>query len=412
MRIPAWLRTTAALLLLAAVVTTMAARTWRDRVVPGEPEPFRNYGFADFRDGIYYPTLAFVAGDVPYDAPRYLQKYPAAQNAPLYSPLMYLLHAPLTLLSFNGAALLYLALCIVLTVALGATALHWSGVAPTAARVAGLGTLLILSRPGIMHVSLVNVTTITVFLAYLAFWHARSRPALAVAAVALSTFKGTYGLPITLLLWVRGDRRVVALGLLTAALLTTPAVIRLTVAAGGLAPIVHTLRETYDARLHVPAKRPENSPYRIDAVATTARLLGRSPTTVETLAIMAAILGVAGAALRRLRPYDDRARCLHATSVATLAIVAAFYHQAYDGLALTLPLVVLLTRPDLEPWRGRPGWRWAALALVALPFVNYGATASAAERFGEATVLATSSLSGLAILAALALYARLAGRMP
>jgi len=410
--IPAWLRTAGALLLLATVVATLTARTWQHRVVPGEADPFREFGFVDFRDGIYYPTLAFVDGEVPYDAPTYLRKYPAAQNAPLYSPLMYLLHAPLALLSFDGAGLFYLMLCIVLTVALGATALHWAGVPLTVARVAVLGTLLMISRPGLMHIALVNVTTITAFLAYLAFWYAASRPGLSISALAVSTFKGTYGLPIALLLWVRGDRRVVVVGLLLAALLTLPAVVRLTVGAGGITPIVHTLRATYDARLEVPAKRPENSPYRIDAIATIARTFGRSPTTPETLGIMAVILGAAGAALRRLRPHEDRARRLHATSLATFAIVAAFYHQAYDGLALTLPLVVLLTRPDLEPWRSNPGWRWAALALVAVPFVNYLGTPTAAERFGQAMLLTASSVNGFAILAALALYVRLAWRIP
>ena len=115
--------------------------------------------------------------------------------------------------------------------------------------------------------------------------------------------------------------------------------------------------------------------------------------------------------MRRLRPDADRARRLHATSIGSLAGVAAFYHQSYDGLALVLPLVVLLARPDLEPWRGRPAWRWAALALTALPFVNFLATRSAGARFGESMVLAASSVNGLAILAVLAVHVGLAWRM-
>ncbi len=410
-RLPAWLRTVVAVLLLAAVVGATAARTWDHRVVPGTDLP-GSYGFVDFRDGIYYPTLAFVAGDNPYDGPAYLRKYPVGDRAPLYSPLMYLMHAPLTLFSFDGAAALYLAFCVGLTVALAVSVLRWAGVALTPVRVAGVALFLVVSRPGIMHLSLVNVTLTTVFLTYLAFWHSASRPLLAATAVAVATFKGTYGLPIALLLWARGDRRVVLVGILMALLVTAPAAVRLVVGAGGVAPIVQSLRDTYDTRLTVPRKRPENSPYRIDAIAFAGRTVGRSPTTAETLGIMAAVLIAAGAALRRLRPYDDRARRLHATSIATLAIVAAFYHQAYDGLALALPLVVLLVRPDLEPWRSHPGWRWAALAAVAIPFVNYVATASGAARFGQDTVLVASSVNGLAILVALAMHVRLAWRMP
>jgi hypothetical protein len=176
--------------------------------------------------------------------------------------------------------------------------------------------------------------------------------------------------------------------------------------------MVQTVRDSLSTRLTVPRKRPENSPFRIDAVAFAARTLGRSPSTPETVGIVGAILIAAAAALRRLRPYEDRTRRLHATSIAALAVVAAFYHQSYDGLALALPLVVLVMRPDLEPWRSHPGWRRAALVLVALPFVNYVATESGAGRFGEATLLAASSANGLAIVAALAVHVALAWRVP
>ncbi len=411
-RIPAWLGTLVAILLLGAALGTTAARTWNHRVVPGDPQLPGRYGFADFRDGIYYPTLAFVDGDNPYDGTAYLRKYPARDRAPLYSPLMYLMHAPLALVSFDVAAAVYLVFCVALTIALGASMLHWSGVALTPARVAVVALLLVMSRPGIMHLALVNVTLVTVFLTYLAFLHAAHRPRLSAAAVAVATFKGTYGLPIALLLWARGDRRVVLIGIAMALVLTAPAAGRLAVGAGGVVPIVQSLRDTYDTRLTVPSKRPENSPYRIDAIAFAARMLGRSPTTAETLGIMAVILIAAGAALRRLRPSEDRAQRLHAIAIAALAILAAFYHQAYDALALALPLLVLVVRPDLEPWRSHPGWRWAALVLVAVPFLNYLATVSAAARYGDAVVLVASSLNGLAILLALALYVRLAWRMP
>src|SRR5262245_13771833 len=74
MRIPSWLRTAVALVLLALAITAAATRTWRNRVVPGDVTQPR-YGFNDFRDGVYYPTLAFVSGDNPADAETYLRKY-------------------------------------------------------------------------------------------------------------------------------------------------------------------------------------------------------------------------------------------------------------------------------------------------------------------------------------------------
>jgi hypothetical protein len=411
MTIPGSVRTAAAVLLLAIAVTASAARTWHDRVDPQDPWQPR-HGFCDFRDGVYFPTLAFVSGGNPIDAATYLRTYPVSDRAAPYSPLMYLLHAPLTLLPFTASAVLYFALSAAVTVGLGAITLSWAGVPLTAARIAGIGALLILSRPGLVNLFNGQVTLIAVSATYLALWYAHTRPVLAGAALAVSTFKPTYGLPLAVLLALRADRRVVALGLVIACVVTLPAVARIAVASGGVVPMVDAVRDAYVTRQTVPRKRPENSPFRIDAIAFAGRTLGRSLGTVETLGIMAGILLAAGAALRRLRPGIERARRLHGASIAALATVAAFYHQSYDGLALVLPLVVLLARPDLEPWRSHPGWRWTALVCLAVPFVNYAATDSAAARFGQPVLLAASSVNGLAILLAFAAHVRLAWRVP
>jgi len=409
--IPAWLRTTAAVALLVIAASAASFRTWNNRIDLGDVRK-PGYGFVDFRDGVYFPTLSFVVGENPLDAESYLRKYPVSDRAPLYSPLMYLMHAPLTALSFYPAAVLYFAILIALTIALATLVLHFTGVALTVARVATLAGLVIISRPGLVNLYSTQVTLQAVLATYLAFWHAATRPALSAFALAISTFKGTYGLPVALLMAARDDRRVVALGIALAFLLTAPAVARIAIGVGGVTPLVEAARDTVSTRLTIPKKQPQHAFFRIDAVAAVARTLGRAPTTPETLAIMAAILGAAAAALRRLRPYEDRARRLHATSIGALAVVAAFYHQSYDGLALLLPLVVLVARPDLEPWRSHPGWRWATLALVAVPFVNFFATESSGARFGQGVLLAASTANGFAILAALAAHVRLAWHVP
>ena len=409
--VPAWLRTAAALALLVAAVSAASLRTWNNRIVLGDASA-PGYGFVDFRDGVYFPTLSFVVGENPLDAKTYLQKYPVGDRAPLYSPLMYLLHAPLTALAFEPAAVVYFAVLIVLTIALAALVLDFAGIALTTARVATLAALVILSRPGLVNLFSTQVTLQAVLATYLAFWHAATRPTLSAVALAISTFKGTYGLPVALLMAARDDRRAVALGIVVAALLTAPAVVRIAVGVGGVAPIVESVRDTLSTRLTIPAKQPQHASFRIDAVAAVARTLGRSPTTAETAALMAVILGAAAAAMRRLRPYEDRARRLHATSIGALAVVAAFYHQSYDGLALLLPLVVLVLRADLEPWRSHPGWRWVTLALVAVPFANFFATESSSARFGRQVLLAASSLNGFAVLGALAAHVGMAWRIP
>jgi mono/diheme cytochrome c family protein len=414
------LRTVLALVSLALAIGGASFRIWNQFVDPTDPRVPR-YALGDFRDAVYYATVAFFAGDNPYDQSTYVPKYPVGERCSLYSPLSFVMHAPLALLPFPAAALVFYALSLASTVALGALCLWFAGVEPTVGRVAGLGAFLIASRPGLMNLFNGQVTLEAVLTAYVALWYARERPWLAAVALAAATFKGTYGVPLAALMFVRGDRRTVALAVLLGTLITVPAAARLAHAVGGVSQLAHTLHADYDSRSTIAVKRAENAPFRIDAVALAARIIGRSPTTAETLLLSCAVFGMSVAglvAMRRQRPHaavvatDDRDRRLHATSVAALAIVAGLYHQAYDALALALPLVVLWWRPDAEPWRAHPGWRWVVLGLLLVPFVNYFSAefVVARLRLGDAGQLAASSVSAAAILGALAAHVALAFR--
>ncbi len=415
---PAGLRTVVALVALVLAVGGASLRVWNEFVDPHDPHVPR-YAMGDFRDAVYYATVAFFAGDNPYDQTTYVPKYPVGERCSLYSPLSFVLHAPLAVPSFVPAAFLYYLFSLALSVGLGALCLRFAGVAPTPARVAGLGAFLIASRSGLMNLFNGQVTLEAVLFTYVALWYARERPLLAAAALAAATFKPSYGVPLAALMFVRGDRRTVALAVLLGTLVTVPAAARLAYAVGGVGPLAESLHADYQSRSTIQVKRAENAPYRIDVVALGARLMGRSPSTGETLLLSLAAFGVALAGLLALRrssamPADaeDRDQRVHATSLAALAVVGGLYHQAYDGLALTLPLVVLCWRPDALPWRAHPVWRWIALGLVVIPFVNYFSAEAVVTRLGLGGLgqLVASSVSAAAILGLLLIYAFLAVR--
>ena len=418
----------------AAVVAAVSWRVWTHRDVPGEPHAPR-YGMQDFRDAVYYPAAAFLHGDDPYDQPRYTAVYPVADGLALYSPLTLLLHAPLALLPYRVAETVYYLGSVALTLALGALALVLCGVPPTAARVAGLGAALVAGRPG--HWNLFNgqVTLQVVLPMLVALWCARDRPLLAGVALAVTTFKPTYGLPLAALLAVRGAWRAVLVGAVVAAALTSLVLVRLVALEGGVTPFVGVLEATYAARGREARKQPQHSPFRVDVVALAGRAAGRSPSVVETLVLTAATLGVAALGLvrprRRAAAADDgagggapdlagedrgaaaggravvdRDARVHATGVACLGVVACCYHQQYDLLVLALPLVALAWRGDAWPWRDRPAWRRLGLALVAVPLVNYLGSETAVTALGlpPAALLAASSLDNVALLALLVVF--------
>jgi hypothetical protein len=423
-------KTVLAVLACGAAVAVVSLRVWTHLNVPGEPHVPR-YALQDFRDAVYYPALAFVHGENPYDQPPYMAAYPVGDGLAPYSPLTLFLHAPITFLPYRAAELVYYGVSVALTVALGALALALCGVRLTVARVAALGAALLLSRPG--HWNLFNgqVTLQVVLPMLVALWCARDRPLLAGVALAVTTFKPTYGLPLAALLAFRGEWRPVIVGGVVAGAFTTLVLVRLVTAAGGVAPFVAAIQSSYAARGLETRKQPEHSPYRVDVVALAGRLLGRSPTIAETLVLTAATLAVAAFGLRRTRRRGaavldgagvldgarggfDRDARVHAASIASLGILACCYHQQYDLVVLALPLAALVWRADAWPWRGHPMVRAAALALVVVPLVNYlgSGTGIATLGLSSSALLAASSLDNLALLALLAIFVAAAGYEP
>lgn len=402
--------TLVALAVCAVAVGVVSLRVWTHRNVPGEPHVPR-YALQDFRDAVYYPARAFLDGRNPYDQPRYVAAYPVADGLALYSPLTLLLHAPLAWLPYRAAELAYYVATVAATIALGWLALVLCGVPVTVARVAGLGAVLVASRPG--HWNLFNgqVTLQAVVPTILALWWARDRPLLAAAAFAVTTFKPTYGLPLAALLLARGDWRPVVIGGVVAGALTALVLVRLVGAAGGVGPFVASIESSYEARGAERRKQPEHSPFRVDVVALAGRMLGRSPGNAETLVLTLATLGLGALGVRRVRDDGTRAARAHATAIACLAVVACAYHQQYDLPILALPLVALVWGAGAWPWRAAPGLRAAALALVALPLANYLASETGITTLGlsPSALLWASSANAVALLALLALYVVTAG---
>lgn len=398
---------------LAGALAIVSWRTRHDLNVPNAPQLPR-YAMQDFRDVAYYPAVAFLAGDNPYDRPRYRARYPVGQDMALYSPLLMVLHAPLATLPYRTAELVYYLAAVALTIALAALSLSYAGARATIARVAWLSAVLVLSRPGHWNLFAGQVTLQAVLPTMIALWYGDDRPWLAGVALAIATFKPTYGLPLAVLLLARGAWRAVAIGAAVATVVTAIALTVLVAAAGSPRGFVDSIASTYAARATVPRKL-EQSPTRVDVVAGIARVFGRAPGDATTLALTLGVLGFAAVGVRRLARVGRPDAHTLATSLACVAIVACAYHHQYDLLMLALPLAILVWRPDAVPWREEPALRAAALAVVALLLVNYLSSATLVQTLDLPTgaFLALASIDGVAHLALLAIFggaARMVGR--
>jgi glycosyl transferase family 87 len=392
-----------------AVATILACRVVANLNVPGAPALPR-MGMQDFRDVVYWPARAFLDGRNPYDTPALLRDYPAGAPLPPYLPMTLVLHAPLGLLPFEAAEATYFAILLAAILGVAYVALRAAGVAPTAARVFGVGAAVLASRPGHWSVVLGQCSPIAVLGCAVALWMGRARPLVAAFGLALAAFKPTFGVPLAVLMLARGDRRAAVTGAVLAGAVSAVATAAVAAAAGGLGALATSIGQGYVAFSGDQTVDPAVSWSRIDAIAVTSRLLGWSPGPGVALAIGGAVLALGALGVARLaRSATPGARRL-STGLACLTIVACTYHQGYDLVLLTLPATALAFGADDPPWRGRPWARRALLALLAIPAINYLSSEYALERlgFGHGVWIAVTVANGLAVLAAFAILARLA----
>lgn len=370
-----------AAVLFALIVALSLANLVSRRDVPGSA--FRGgAALCDFRDAFYYPGVALLEGHNPYASIDYLDRYPVAHAYPLYSPATLLLHLPFSLLPYRGAQALFVVCNLALLLWLSVLALRLAGVTPSLAAALTVAAVLLSSRPGQQNLFLGQCTFYVVAGAYLALLEARRRPWLAALGLALAAIKPTTAVPVAALMLWRGEQRAV----LAAAVVSAAAVAVMLVPllqiddpTGWLAALQENLR----IFRHNPAVNPLTSPDRSDLAALFGRLIDRPLSALEGAAFAAALVTVAGVALRRKAAAG--ANDLLSDALLCVTAFVCIYHLPYDALLLSAPAVALVYNPSALPalTDDRRRRRWA-IALIAVIGWNYFASERGIEALGGA----------------------------
>ena len=405
-------RTVLAGVFFAAAAGLLAARAWALVNVPGAPDHAR-WVLQDFRDAIYYPVVALLDGGNPYDVAAYYARYPVGQEFPVYSPLTLLVHLPFGLLPYRLAEALYFAVTLALTVVLAGVSLRLAGLPQRADAVLTVAALLLLSRPGQSNLLLGQSTLLAVLATVTALHWARSHPWRATAALALATFKPTFGIPLAVLLALRGDVWVAARGLAIGGAVAALVAVWPAAGAGGVEPFLRALLDNQSQMRATPQVDPATSWLRIDSWALAARLAGRSLGVVVESVLSLVVLGGTGLLLRRAARGTAESAGHVTLALASAGILAGLYHQVYDLLLLAPATVAVLSGRPADLWAARPLWRAGlAVALIGL-FANYATTNTALSRLGigGGWWLVIVSINGLLLLAVWLAYAGLALRL-
>ncbi len=401
-----WL-TAIAVSLFVAGVAVVARRTWRGLVVPGDPGAAA-WGMLDFRDAIYYPVVALLDGNNPYDARAYLATYPVGNAFVLYTPMTLLVHLPFGFLPFVPSAVAYFVASVALLAWLARVTFRMCGIDASVAAILLLAFAMVISQPGQWNLYLGQCGALVTIAAYGALQLARRRPWVAGLCLSVAAVKPATGIPLALLMLAAGESLAVVVGAASAVLIGGIPLIPIVRGAGGIGPFVASLHGALGAFTANPAAAAATSPYRIDLAAEASRLLGWSIGFPAELAVMLAVLAASALALRRLAARtDDDARLL-AWSLMCVAVLLCAYHPSNEAFLLALP-VVMAGRRCLADGAASP-LEWVLLIAAALPAVNYLLLGGVVARMhpGGIVWLMATSLSGAALLIAFAALCRLA----
>lgn len=412
---PAWLGLAA----FAAVAALLLLRVLGAPLLAGEAR-IDSSGLIDFRDAVYYPTRAFVDGYNPYDIATYAARYPVGWPFPLYSPIALVLYSPLALAALPVAALLFVALNILLVPAASYLALRLNRLAAPAGAVFGLAALGLLTRGSYVTLSIGQSTIYVTLALYTALYLARRRPWLAGAALAVASLKPTFAVPVACLMLARGDGPAVWRGALLAALGGVLPLAWLAAVSGGAAELSAILLENNRYMRALGDVHAALAPLRVDAIAVLSRLYPPAAVPLSETMLTAGIIAAGALLVRRLRD-NPAAEPLVLLLIVCTALLCT-YHQVYDVFMLLAPAAGLLLSDWVTPLGGSRRLRWLLLALLATPLCNYAMSRGVMnwlDRPGGVAplvdapvwLLALASLSGVALLAAFAVSARLALRV-
>jgi hypothetical protein len=360
----------------------------------------------DFRDATYFPIREFLAGGNPYDPAAMFEHWPVRQNFNLYQPYHLVLHLPFALPDYRIGAIAFTLASLVLLAVLGLLAARHAKL-PLVLGAVAIAALLVTSQVGKAQLYVGQVNPLIAVGAAAALLARSSHPRVAALGLAVAWLKPQFGLPLAVLLFARGSRRVSLGGTAIAALASLPVVGLLVYRGGGVgafldvidANLAHASQTTYGAVDSFTSQR-------VDLPAVFFRLTGWLPPAAELIALVG-VLAATALLARKLDRGDEDSRSV-ADLLTGAGAVVALVHQPGDVL-IAVPAMAAVA---VVCWRRRKeqDWRITGLAVAALavPFVHlYFVNSAVVGLFGSRVDV---TVDGVAIVAAWALLVVVAAR--
>ena len=419
------------ILLFTLLLVALSVRQSYLMVIPGEParsDAAGLNGLADFQDVIYVPLHAVRDGVNPYDCGsdprpdgtlRYRQRYPALNLFPLYSPLLFVLYWPFGYGDFVASGIAYMALNVGLLLGFAHYCWRCAGIRPTIGHTTLLATAMLATQAGRSNF-LGGETALALALGSLAAVKLAPRyPWLAGMALALTSFKPTFGLPLGILLLACGYYRTVAVGWSVGFVAGVAGLLLIFSRSGDLPRMPEILLRNQQVLESDPDADAKTSAMRVDSAGAIERWLPLGKSVAFAAPIL--LLGIACSALWQLRAARSQSEAeLLTIAIVALTTVSCMYHITYDSLLVWAAIVIVGLAPCTMWPKASQRWRWCVAALLFVPMINLLGTKSVVDLqtnwLPAISLLPTPlldygwrlvcTLNGIALLAALCLLAQ------
>ena len=354
-------------------VGAAGARVYRDYAPVVRDFEFEKTGHFDFHNGGYLPALAFREGVNPYAA-EVCELYPVTRPSATYSPSIFMIHYPFSLLPVKAADVVYFLFNAALIGLLG----YWS-ITMSQSKFAWTPWLLIFgmlafSRPGHMSLYTGYFTAQLVVGTVLALHFAKTKPWLAGIGMVIASGKPTYIIPLIMLLLARKNFKAAIIGVIMCAAVAGAGIGWLA-SSSDFSTVVEEIKSGQDAFDADENEIPVNTWTRLDSVGVIAKIIDWKPDNKTYLAFMVVLLIIPCWAIWNAAEYESNSGMTGLTGIlASVAILVTIYHHSYDCLLVAIPWVGLtffgkLVCPELKSIE-----RWALSVLLGITAINYAST--------------------------------------
>ena len=378
-----------ALVFFLIVVCLVVFRVYLLKHVPGESNPRANIGLLRFHNEVYYPVRAFITGDNPFVPEQLAAFHPDTEHGtaaplPAMLPSTLLIYCLFGFFQLRFAEAIFIGLSVLLTVVLSALLLKkCTEQSPGIGGAFFCSALMLISLPGTEAFFTCPATMICVLGVAWALAYSERKIWLSSIGVTLAMIQPVIGIPVVILMLLRGNIAAIAGGLALLAI-TNGLAIGYIIHHGGPALTDLSYWQAFDYRNYIaalPAISANQSPIGLDLNAAIQTWAQNNLTLDLSRLLPAVVLVVSGLAIWSERNAGQRTGIISRSGMLIALVAIVVFAKSIDAMMLLwIPVVGVVVDGVRSEKSFSVGMRFLLGLLLVLPLFNYFATPFLMER--------------------------------